>query len=1225
MYVYPHSQIRRISSELIFVLAYKPVYQALQLALYRGRASVAKNLLAQCEDVNATGGHFGNLIQAAAFGGHETMVRWLTDRGVDVHACGRYGSPLRAASLGGHNAVVQLLLDRGARMDMKENNALQAAALNGHLMTSKLLISCSKEACNWLACYDSALQAASFKGHLEIVQILLQNGPNGSEDAGEGAMLAAVATGQERIVSLLIKRLPRLREMGRVLLSPCSMPGEVDLLPPPRDTPRNEPPSNIKGEGADNASIRLSDSMEDPFDWDSLTKPADMQQKVAIPATDTDLGQEYLLRIAAGQGNKRMIEHLMACGFELNETDNVNGNLSHQPTALEVAALRSDLGIVGLLLKKGAILGKALHFAVRDGSIDVVSILLAYRPDAELDLFVGLHEIQELEKPPVPSLYKMPDSYEQPRALRIMSNRSLLAIAVEWRHDEMILVLLRHKAKSSHPELGLSMVVAAHNGCDKTIRVFLEYGRATDGSLDTTMISDDLLQQSVREAIRNGHLQTVKLLLEHCSLGDKQSHCICIAMSEARTHDQNEVMAYLQALAQKLDKTRFMGDELLTRASERRAYDFRTRTFGSSTHHLENLFNDLGLEKLDSKNSVNIQLEALKGALKAGQYSSARFLLGKDASCSILKTETEILHSAICTMWINDFHKNLEEFGRDRSVYENLIKDMIKHGAPTESYDSLGHTPLFYACSKPIPGIFNILIEFKANPWAEHTSISGDSPESLAPSLEHTTAKNFNLLNVALTSKLDHGDNSNAHRERDNIILSLLDLGIQIDPNDTNIINFLHVACLWGNLKRVQKLANGKANIHAAGRSQESYYRHGTAAHAAVIGGQVKVLQYLLDIGVNVHQKAFYLRRHDENRLVYETAVQTALHAVHDYIKLPDRWDILKILLKVWDGTDDCTTTLHAAIADRDAEIVDLLLCRSQKIPDISELSHNPVYQNVETMKFLTDHGIPFHLPTEQMMEWQRKAVERDDVSLLELLVAQSGLLLINPFSHIKMRIILRPDDRSLSMIQYLLEHCNCDINAIFQGDGIFLPRDYDTNIVVEACKNAAERTIKLLLEHGGDPDGPGLKDTVLVQLFRKPKGLFAQYESDRYKRPEQWTIRLLLDHGADIDGSKTSPEEAEKYPRTLQPPLFRAVEDEKLPMLQFLVSNGADVNATSGPETPLHLARRLGFDDIAEYLVRHGAIDRHDPREMGRSIWERPGLTPVTTESLTGYGSKDI
>lgn len=1158
--------------------------------------------------MNATGGHFGNLIQAAAFGGHERMVRWLVDLGADVHIQGRYGSPLRAASLGGHNAVVQLLLDRGARMAKKKDNALQAAALNGHLMTLKLLVSRSEEDFNYRTCYESALEAASFKGHLEIVQHLLQNGHDSFEAVGKIAMLAAVITGQESVISLLIERLPRLREIGRVMVVQCSMPGTLDLLPPQRDTARNEASTRINGGGADDTCLRPCDTVEDPFNWDSLTKLADIQQKVAIAAKDTPLGPEYLLRIATGQGNKRMIEHLMACGFELNEIDPLIGNLSHEPTALEVAASKSNLEVVELLFSRGASLGKALHFAVRDGDVDMIRTLLAYRPEAELDCFVDHIELQE----------QYQSSY--PESRKIMSNSSLLALAVEWKREETILALLNHKAKSSHRALGLSMIVAARNGYEGAVHLLLKYGRAMDDAMDPEVISDILLEQSVREASRNGHLPIVKLVLEHCSLNDKHSRFISIAMCDATTHGHNEITVSLRVLAQTLDIPCHTGDQLVMIASARPAYDFRSYTWGSNNPCLSKLLDEMRSEGMDSNLYVSFQLKALKGALQAGQYESARFLLEKDTNCSILVTETEILHFAICTMWINDFHKNRQLYGRNASLHGGLIKDLIKHGAPTGSYDSLGHTPLFYACSKPIPGIFNTLIEFKASPWTEHASIPGDHPESLPPSLEYIKDKKFNLLNVALTSRVNHQGASDAHREREHIIISLLDLGLQTDPNDANIINFLHVACSEGNLEWVQKLANGKANIHAAGRSQENYYPLGTAAHAAVIRSQVKVLQYLLDVGVNVHQKAFYRNQYDENRLVCETAVQTAFRAVGNY---KTRWDTLKVLLRVWDGTDDCTTTLHAAIADRSAEVVNLLLSRSKKIHDISGVFYNPVYQNVRTM--LTDHGIPLHLPPEEMVKWQREAVERNDVSMLDLLVTQSGFLLINPFSHIRMRFVSRlPGDRSLGMIRYLLEHCNCDINAIFQGNDTFLQGEHDTNILVEACKNAAENEIRLLLEHGADPDGPHLTDTVLAQVFCKPKGPFAHYVIHRYKPPEQSTIRLLLDHGADVNGSKTSPEEAKKYPRTLQPPLLRAVEDETLPMVQFLVSNGADVNATSGPETPLHVARRLGSDYIAEYLMRHGAIDRDELGEMRRRNWERPGLTPVTTESLMGYESED-
>ena len=72
--------------------------------------------------------------------------------------------------------------------------------------------------------------------------------------------------------------------------------------------------------------------------------------------------------------------------------------------------------------------------------------------------------------------------------------------------------------------------------------------------------------------------------------------------------------------------------------------------------------------------------------------------------------------------------------------------------------------------------------------------------------------------------------------------------------------------------------------------------------------------------------------------------------------------------------------------------------------------------------------------------------------------------------------------------------------------------------------------------------------------------------------------------------------------------------------MIEFLVSNGADVNAINGPETPLYLARREGHDKIIEYLILYKAIDRYEKGEMGRRVLERPGLTPVTTKSLSGY-----
>ena len=1179
--------------------------------------------------MNATGGHFGNLIQAAAFGGHETMVRWLIDLGADVHLRGRYGSPLRAASLGGHNAVVRLLLNCGARTDRVEDNALQAAALNGHFETLKLLVGRSEEACNWSDCYESALEAASFKAHLEIVQFLLQNRPRRlgmefEETVGNRALEAAVISGQESIVSMLIKEIPQLRRIGRTMMVTCNAPGTLNLLPPkPKATPCPKPPSRIEEGGADVACNTPRDSIKDLSDWDSLIKRADMQENIAIPTTHTPTGQEYLLRIAAEQGSKRMVEHLMACGFELNEISNVKGNFSHQPTALEVAASNSELDIVELLLKRGAILGKAIHFAVRHGKLDAVRLLLAYRPEAELDCFIDPVELQgkyqRFVDPVGTNVRQGPYLMVLPTSRRDLSNRSPLAIAVEWGHDEIVSALLRHKAKSRHPGIGLSMLVAARNGSEGTIREFIEHGRATNGSMDPEIISDFLFEQSIREASANGHLHTVKALLEQSNSCEHPQN-IFIAMCEAWMHGHDGILVDLRALAPPLDSHHLLGIELAAIASTK-------PNQSSITPYLESLFDRLNSERVDPQLCSTFKVKALRDALRTGQYEAARFLLEKDETCRILETETDILHFVICTMWINDFSDCRDSDGRssdreDSLKHLDLFNMFIKHGASTESLDSSGNTPLFYACSNPIPGVFDILIESKANVWTEHALRLSDCLDSLVSCQEVGDANRFNLLRVALRSRIEkekietltdiartsRKDRSIVYSEWEKIILFLLDLGMPFNPSDPNLVSFLHVACLQGSLECVQRLANTGVDFDAAGHCPQQYFLLGTALHAAVIGGQLEVLRYLLNIGVDVHLKAASLDLFGGGGLIDETATQTAVRATENNSswRPQDRWDVLKILLEVGGGMDDYTTALYAAIRKEKVEIVDLLLHRCTKFPDI------PLSQNVKIVKLLIDHDITSSFPPEKMMRWHEEAIEKYNVPLLELLIAQSGLLLPNPLSH------LRPwsynGDQHLNMISFLLNRYNCDINATFRSHRLLHDVEYDTNMLLEARLGRGEKTIKFLLEHGADPDGPGLPDSVLAALFRHGRCQFF------YTNPTIPEVRLLLDHGAEINGSKTCPIEAEKHPRTLQPPLIRAIEKRDFSMVEFLVSNGADVNATSGPETPLHLARREVHDEIAEYLIVHGAIDRYEKGEMGRRVLERPGLAPVTTESLRGH-----
>jgi ankyrin repeat protein len=72
-------------------------------------------LLDKDAEVNAQGGHYGNALQAASWGGHEQVVKMLLDKGANINAQGGYyGNALQAASYRGHEHVVKMLVDAGA-------------------------------------------------------------------------------------------------------------------------------------------------------------------------------------------------------------------------------------------------------------------------------------------------------------------------------------------------------------------------------------------------------------------------------------------------------------------------------------------------------------------------------------------------------------------------------------------------------------------------------------------------------------------------------------------------------------------------------------------------------------------------------------------------------------------------------------------------------------------------------------------------------------------------------------------------------------------------------------------------------------------------------------------------------------------------------------------------------------------------------------------------------
>ncbi|KAJ7465134.1 ankyrin repeat-containing domain protein [Mycena latifolia] len=346
----------------------------LYVASYYGHTDMVAFLLEKGVDVDVQGGCHGFPLQAAAIRGHLDVVELLLKKGADVNALGGYwGTALQAMICGrdkNHRGIVQLL-SNGAEVIIPgghHGNSLQAAAFQGYIDITQILLNRGADINAEGGFYGSALQAASFSGHFDLVNLLLKSGADANIQGGYygNPLQAACLEGHVNVVQLLLEKGAIITGQGGYPGNPlqaASLSGSMDLV---RLLVKNG--ADIDSQGGEYGSTLQAASFEGHLNIvDLLLK---MNAEINTP------GGKYgtALWAASERGHFCVVNLLLQNGAQLD-----TGGRS----ALQTAAYHGHINVVDLLLQNGADVNAgvaedstALFVACKKGHIDIVTLLL---------------------------------------------------------------------------------------------------------------------------------------------------------------------------------------------------------------------------------------------------------------------------------------------------------------------------------------------------------------------------------------------------------------------------------------------------------------------------------------------------------------------------------------------------------------------------------------------------------------------------------------------------------------------------------------------------------------------------------------------------------------------------------------------------------------------------------------------------------------------------------
>ncbi|XP_045471277.1 serine/threonine-protein phosphatase 6 regulatory ankyrin repeat subunit B-like [Harmonia axyridis] len=541
---------------------------------------------------------------------------------------------------------------------------------------------------------------------------------------------------------------------------------------------------------------------------------------------------------------------------------------------------------------------------------------------------------------------------------------------------------------------------------------------------------------------------------------------------------------------------------------------------------------------------------------------------------------------------VNDFEKNSIRPLID--VVENnkpgMVKILLKYGAYVNTIDGLGVTPLHIACQHRQVDIVKMLLE------AENVDVKVKDRSGITP------------LEIAISMNNDEVNDNIA------IVHMLLKAGA-----DTNIVDpktgetLLHKAVQGGNLTLVKLLLDtteinvdtlkkdGETALHIAAREGNkaitlALLEKGadpniiandyTALYLAVAESHIDIVKILLQYDYK-EDKAIIIQQSGTSSSVLKCAVRNGSIEIVELILEANRQFPIRQQIRKKNFLRSC---LRIAVDNGHLEIVEVLLMYGAK-PDyrVKKGNNNPLYNNVEIMKLLIQHGCDVNARDDSNWALLHWAVSNRNIEVVTLLIAYGAdpniefqRYKITPlhltigdyacYSIPRKTDSIEEEDKEI--LQLLL--CGKGINVNVKDINSFTPFD------LAVAKDRPD-IVELLLQHKADP---------YLGSNKEGKGLihFAIQHENLY------ILKELLEP----DGNPEIDSPYGDFP----PPLQFAIEKGNLEAIKLLLEYRADINKNYKSNTALGIAIQKQNEHILICLLKFPGLDVNEPC-MG-------GLTPL-------------